>query len=141
MLTADLVIGHENHPMPTLDDLIYTMNSAKVFSKNDLNKGYHQLELDEESRYNTTFTTHMGLFRYKRLSFGINSVTEIFEKDIYAMVKDIKDVMDISDDIVVATANDEEHYIDLKKIYERMKQYNVTVNKKKCIFKARKIKF
>ena len=75
-------IDRENHPMPTLDDLIYWMNGSTIFSKIDLNKGYHQLELDEESRYITTFTTHVGLFRYKRLSFGINSAAEIFQKAV-----------------------------------------------------------
>ena len=39
--------------------------------KIDLNNGYHQLVLHEESRYITTFTTHVGLRRYKRLMFGI----------------------------------------------------------------------
>ena len=39
---------------------------------------YHQLELDEESRQITTFTTHKGLFQYKRLNFGTNSASEIF---------------------------------------------------------------
>ena len=86
--------------MPTQDDLIYAMSVAKFFSTNALNKGYHQLELDEESRYITTFTTHWGLFRYKRLSFGINSAAEIFQKAIYDMVKDIKGVTNISDDII-----------------------------------------
>ena len=30
---------------------------------------YHQLELEDESRDITTFVTHAGLFRYKRLIF------------------------------------------------------------------------
>ena len=134
-------IDRENHPMPTLDDLIYWMNGSTIFSKIDLNKGYHQLELDEESRYITTFTTHVGLFRYKRLSFGINSAAEIFQKAVYDMVKDIKGVKNISDDIIIGTATDEEHDVALQKLYTRMKEYNVTANEKKCIFKAKKIKF
>ena len=38
--------------------------------------GYHQIELSEESREITTFITHRGLYRYKRLMFGISSAPE-----------------------------------------------------------------
>ena len=44
-----------------LDDLITDLNGMTVFSKLDLTNAYHQLELDKESRYVTTFTTHVGL--------------------------------------------------------------------------------
>ena len=71
-------IERERHPMNTIEDLIVEVNGSQVFSKIDLNKGYHQIELAPESRYITTFATHEGLFRYKRLCFGINTAAEIF---------------------------------------------------------------
>ena len=71
-------IERERHPVPTVENLIVDLNGATVFSKIDLNQGYHQLELDEDSRSITTFATHTGLFHYKRLSFGINSAAETF---------------------------------------------------------------
>ena len=59
--------------MPTLDDIINELNGATVFSHLDMNHGYHQLELKENSRDITTFATHVGLYRYKRLNFGTRS--------------------------------------------------------------------
>ena len=53
-------ISREQHAIPTIEDLIHDLTGAKIFSKIDLNKGYHQLELDEESRSITTFATHKG---------------------------------------------------------------------------------
>ena len=61
------------HLMPTIDDLVADLNRATVFSKLDLSSGYHQLELAPESSCITTFSTHVGLRRYKRLMFGINA--------------------------------------------------------------------
>jgi len=51
--------------MPTLDDVINDLNGSVTFSKIDLQKSYHQLVLSESSRYITTFSTHICLFRYK----------------------------------------------------------------------------
>jgi hypothetical protein len=41
-----------------------------VFSHVDMKHGYHQIELNKNSRDITTFSTHVGLYRYKRLNFG-----------------------------------------------------------------------
>ena len=72
-------ILRERHITPTIDDLIHDLNGATVFSKIDLNSGYHQLELAPESRYITTFSTHRGLRRYTRLNFGTSSAAEVFK--------------------------------------------------------------
>ena len=52
--------------------------------------GYHQLELDEESRDLTTFVTHKGLKRFTRLNFGTNSASEIFQNVIQTTFQDIE---------------------------------------------------
>ena len=44
--------------------------------------GFHQLELEKGSRDVTTISAGDLLFRYKRLSFGINSAPEQFENMI-----------------------------------------------------------
>ena len=58
---ANRAIRREQHPMPTTDDLIYTLNGATVFSKLDLRSGYHQLSLAPESHHITTLATLQGL--------------------------------------------------------------------------------
>ena len=75
--------------MPTTDELINDLNCATIFSKLDLRQGYHQLMLDEESRNLTTFSSHKGLRRYKRLCFGVDSAAEIFQHKISETIHDI----------------------------------------------------
>ena len=72
---ANKAIKQERHPIPTVDELLQDMSGATKFSKVDLKAGYHQILLDKESRSITTFTTHHGLFRYKRLPFGISAAS------------------------------------------------------------------
>lgn len=82
MRQANKAVCRERHTLPTIEELILDLNGAKVFSKLDLRSGYHQLELHLESRSITTFSTHMGIYRYKRLNFGISSASEIFHETI-----------------------------------------------------------
>ena len=101
MCQPNTAIQRERHPQPTIDDLIHDLNGARHFSKLDLSSAYHQLELDEESRQITTFTTHKGLFQYKRLNFGTNSASEIFQHTIQGVFNGIPGCRNISDDIIL----------------------------------------
>ena len=77
MKCANKAIISERNPIPIIDEVLQDMQEASVFSKLDLKWGYHQIELSEESRSITTFVTHNGLLRYKRLMFGIISAQKI----------------------------------------------------------------
>ena len=61
------------------DELTADLNGATAFSKLDLKSGYNQLELHPSCWYITTFSTHLGLYQYKRLGFGINSAAGILQ--------------------------------------------------------------
>ena len=72
-------IQTERHPIPTVDEIMQSLNGSKVFSKLDLKWGYHQLELTPDSREISTFVTHCRLIRFKRLLFGVNSASEQYQ--------------------------------------------------------------
>ena len=85
MLTCDKTneaVERQKFPVPTIKGTLLEMNGSKVFSKLDLKWGFHQLELSDESRLITMFATHMGLFRYKRLMFGVTSAPELYQYTI-----------------------------------------------------------
>ena len=141
MRLANNVISRERHLTPTIDDIVHDLNGAAVFSKLDLNNGYHQLEVHPESRYITTFTTHLGLRRYKRLNFGISSAAEVFQNVIQTVLEGLKGVRNISDDIIVYGATQKEHDVNLKAVLTRLRKKNLTLNEKKCEFNQPKLEF
>ena len=83
-----MAIIRERHPVPTVEETIQEMSGGKVFSKLDLNMAYHQVELHPDSREITTFAGPDGLYRYKRLLFGVNMATEKFQQIISQVIKD-----------------------------------------------------
>ena len=80
-----------------------------AFSTLDLNNAYHQLVLDPESRYIATFGTHIGLQKYKRLLFGVNAASEIFQNTINQLLHDFKGWKNFFDDIIIHGKDQAEH--------------------------------
>jgi hypothetical protein len=69
MRQANKAVQRERFPIPNVEDTLYQMNGATVFSKLYLTQSFYQVELEESSRYITTFVSHKGLYRYKRLMY------------------------------------------------------------------------
>ena len=134
MRLPNKAIQRERHPTPTVDDLITSLNGATMFSKLDLRSGYHQLQLAPESRYITTFATHKGLWRYKRLNFGTNSASEIFQHIIQQQLHGIPGVINFSDDVIVFGKTQDEHNKALQAVFEKFSSVGLTLNKDKCSF-------
>ena len=101
MRKANQAIKRKRHVTPTIDDIILELNGSTVFSKVDLYKGFHQCVLSEESRNMTVFATHVGLRRYKRLTFGVCSAPEIFQNEIRQVIEGLSGTLNISDDIII----------------------------------------
>ena len=141
MRRANEAILRGRHPIPTVDELLHSMNGSKVFSKLDLKWGYHQLELSQESRHITTFVTHKGLYRYKRLLFGVSSESELCQHEISTALAGIEGVDNISDDIIVHGPDQKIHDQRLLKTMERLRQHGLTLNAEKCLFNVDRLVF
>ena len=141
MRRANEAIVRERHPIPTVDEVLQDMTQSSVFSKLDLKWGYHQLELSEESRDITTFTTHAGLYRYKRFMFGVTSAPDIYQHAIQQALHGCEGVRNISDDIILHGKDDQQHDERLEKLLERLQQRGLTLNSAKCKFKMPQLEF
>ncbi|KAK7099608.1 hypothetical protein V1264_003723 [Littorina saxatilis] len=141
MREANKAISREKHPMPTMDDLVADLNGSTVFSKLDMRNAYHQLELEENSRYITTFTTHVGLRRYKRLLFGVNAASEIFQNTIAGLLQGIPGTRNLSDDIIIHGRSQQDHDESLRITLQRLEENGARLNKEKCVFSVNELTF
>ena len=141
MRDANKAVKRGKHLMPTIDDLIADLNGATHFSTLDLSSGYHQLELEPESRFVTTFSTHVGLRRYKRLPVGMNAASEIFQESIKEILTGLPGCKNISYDIIVFGKGKDEHDKNLLGVLQRLKDNNLRLNKDKCEFSKSEIRF
>lgn len=141
MRCANKAILRENFPLPTFESFMTKLKGARFFSRLDLKNAYHQLELDESSRSITTFITPKGLFRYKRLLFGVNSAPEIFQRTLEGLLSSCSNCLNYIDDVIIYGKSEDEHDMAVKKVLETFKLNNVTLNADKCTWKAKKLHF
>ena len=105
---------------------------STVFSKLDMNMGFHQIELEEGSRNIATFSAGDSLFRYKSLSFGINSAPEQYLNILRQTIAGCPGATNIADDIVVHGKTTEDHNRNLVALLNRLQERSLTLNKDKC---------
>jgi hypothetical protein len=65
-------------PIPKVDEAIQSLGNRSFFSTLDLTSGFFQVELDEESKDITAFSTPIGQFRWNRLPMGPTSLHKSF---------------------------------------------------------------
>ena len=101
-------------------------NDAHLFSSFHAWKGYHQIELAQESKHLTTFLTPFGRFRYERAPFGINSISEHYKKRMSKELHDLPNTKKIVDDNIVYFLNSlEQHPALVKKFLTRCRDAGI----------------
>ena len=129
MRRANEAIQRKKLPIPTVYEVLEEMNGSTVFSKLDMDMGFHQIELKEGSRDITSFSAGDSLFHYKRLSFGVNSAPEQYQNIIRQTITDCPGTTNIADDIVVHRWTSEEHDRNLATLLEQLQERNLALNK------------
>lgn len=141
MRRANQAIHRESHLMPTFEDFLPRLKKARIFSRLDVKDAFHQVELDESCRYITTFITHKGVFRYKRLLFGISCASEMYQKILEQLLSGCTNVVNYIDDILVFGEDEEDHDRALKMVMNTLKSKNVLLNHKKCVYRVPEVVF
>ena len=134
-------VVRERRQIPTFDEITAQIHGTSVFSVLDAESGFHQLELDEGSRSFTTFITHKGLFRFRRLPFGIASAPETFQRVLSDILDGVEGVYVYIDDILIVGKDPEEHDHRLKLVLDRLSAVNLRINWPKSQVRQAEVKY
>ena len=145
-MTVDMRVANESisrirKPIPVPEEVLAEINGSTVFSKIDLNSAYFQIPLDEMSRNITTFQTHTGIYRFKRLFFGVTSACEEFQGIISNLLSGIQGCKNIADDIIVFGKTKMDHDKALYNVLKRLCDAGLTINRDKSLFGVKSVDF
>ena len=78
--TINPYLDVQEYTMPSAEELFTQLNWGEI----DLSSAYQQVILDDDSKQYVTINTHLGLYRYTRLPFGVkvNPVNRSLSQDI-----------------------------------------------------------
>ena len=134
-------IVSNKYPIPNMDELLLGLSGSNVFTCIDLSSAYLHVPLTEDSRVYTTFVTHEGVFRFKRLCFGLASAPSFFQEMMKRILKGINNAEVFIDDIICHGKTQEECRRVYQVVKKRLEDANLSVNAKKCKFDLTKVKF
>ena len=131
-VTLNPVLQVDQYPIPKPEDIFVSLAGGKLFTTLDLSQAYQQLMMDEESKELVTINTHLGLFRYNRLPFGVASAPAIFQRTMDQLLNGLSGVKCYLDDIIVTGSNHREHLANLDRVLERLRDKGLRLKKSKC---------
>lgn len=141
MRQVNKVVLKDSHPFPSFEQISAKLSGAKYFSKIDLKDAFYHVMLDRESREITTFITHLGPFRFKRLVMGCSAAPEIFQRIMENMLRDIGGHIVMADDILTFGVDQESEGKITEAILKRLKENRLELNVEKCEFGRTKLSF
>lgn len=95
---------------------------------------FFQMSLAEESRYLTTFITTKCYYRFKRAPFGLNDISESFQRMMEQILFGIEKVEISFDNVIVHTESMQELTSRLSPVFEKLRLCNLKLNRSKCEF-------
>ena len=137
----NVAIQREHFPMKTIEDVLAELPDAKVFSKLDATSGFWQLRLDAESTKLCTFNSPFGRYSFTRLPFGIKSAPEVYQRAVSEMISGLEGCEAIVDDILIWGTDLQEHDARLRKVLDRVKDYNLRLSPEKCRFRQNQVTY
>ena len=130
-----------NHPLPSIDDIAAEAHSARIFSKIDLAKGFLQIPLEESARDLTAFSTHIGVFRYKKLPMGLSSSPSCFQKIMDQVLAGVRNQAHYIDDILVWGRSQKEHDQALHQVCDKLSSFGFVINQEKTMISVAETTF
>ena len=124
-----------------IDELQAIFKDWKIFSKIDLNNGYQQFYVEDDSKHVLTVTTPWGNLVNNTLGQGFIISQDEFDRNMAEIVGDIPRVKANRDDCLIGGTDWKDHNKTLETVLSRIKSYNLTLNEPKCQFGKTELEF
>lgn len=141
MVGPNRAIRRRFYKMPTMEHIRTKLSGAKYFTKLDLTSAFHHVKLGEKSKEMTTFLGPDGMYRFRRLNFGVSSAPEAFQQKMDEIIGLIPNTVVYVDDILVFANNLATLRVYTKMVHGVLKANNLTLNERKCEYEKESLEF
>ncbi|XP_037928488.1 uncharacterized protein LOC119662907 [Teleopsis dalmanni] len=133
----------ECYPMPNIEESLQEATKYRIYISLDLNCGYYQIPIERNNRKYTAVVVPDGLYEFKRMPFGLKNAPVLFLQLMAKIKTRLKpsDMIHYMDDMLVGGNDEKELLGKFQRILGVIKEFNLTLNLKKCEFLKDTIQF
>ena len=131
------------YPLPNITEILDQLGKARYFTVFDLASGFHQIELDPDDRSKTAFSFLNGHYEYIRMPMGLKNSPATFQRLMDQVLLGLQGVEAFIylDDIVVYAEDLKEHGKKVRRLLNRLKEANLSLQPDKCEFLFKEITY
>ena len=127
--------------MPKVEDIFSQLNSTKYFSTFDLRAGYHHIPLDEESIFQTAFTSPFGKYEYIKVPFRLAQAPAYFQELMTGILKYFNIAIAYLDNINIFSKTAEEHLDHIGQVFTKLRSAHLSMKLSTCHFFTKEIQY
>ncbi len=132
----------EPYYMPGFEEMVSKIGEARVLSKLDLVKGFHQVEVHPDDIAKTAFICPWGKWECRRMPFGLCNAPATFQKLMNRVLSGCEEFCNVYiDDILVGSSNWLEHLAHLRIVFNKLEAAGLTCQVTKCDFGKKHLEF
>ena len=130
-------------PLPQTDDVLEALGGAQWFSSLDLASGYWQMQVKEDDRPKTAFSTHKEQFQWRVMPFGLTNGPANFTRLMNLPLSGLTwtHCLVYLDDIIIWASTFENHIHRLRLVFDRMRTAGLKLKPSKCHFLQKEVTF
>jgi len=130
-------------PMEDCNSILRQVPTGYWYTVIDCNSGFWQIPLDADSIEKSAFSTEDGHYEFLVMPFGLKNAPKTFQNLMNHIFKEYRSefLAILMDDILVFSKTLEQHLQDVRKVLQKLKTANMTINKKKSKFAQRRVEY
>ena len=128
----------DDFPLPHIDMLVDNTAGHSMLSFMDGFSRYSQILMAPGDMEKTSFITEWGTYCYRVIPFGLKNTGATYHKAATTLFHDMmhRDVEVYVDDMIMKSRDRADHLAALERFFERIKQFRLRLNPKKCTFRV-----
>ncbi len=127
----------EKLPLPVISDILRSLgNENTLFSAIDIKSAFWQIDLHDESKDLTAFSTPTGHYRFKRMPFGISNSPLTYMRLMNTVLQGLigNTASVFLDGILIVSKIENLHFRKLAQVFSRLRGAGLEVTLEKCSF-------
>ena len=130
----------DSHPLPHICETLESLTGAAHYSTCDMNSGFWQIPMDEESKQYTAFIlASMGLYECESMPFGPCNAPPTFQRLMQNCLGELSLTYCLIylDDVIVFSEMPEEHLRRMRVVFNCLREHGLKLKPSKCdVFKS-----